>query len=285
MGRILGKAVWKTLVVALVITFIVSGSSGIVLGGNLLEYSGSEVISGNYTVRDPIRINGNTDFAAQAAAEGWSGDGSEGNPYIIEGYEIDGTNYEHCIFINNTNVYFELRSNYVHESKYGIYFEKVQNSIIADNIISNHNYSIDFRYSNRNVISNNTISDNVVLGIHLLKSNNNTISNNTASNQKYGVAIAYSDENIIANNTISNSSEVGVIVTEDGTLIHSNDIRDNIYINNTRNYDVVMTVPGENGEGSSGIPPTYIILAFVFVAIFMVALVMWKRKKSNREGE
>jgi len=243
------------------------------------------VDANNYTAHAPIRINGNTDFASQAAIEGWPGDGREENPYVIEGYEINGTNYEHCLLINNTNIYFELRGNYMHESKYGIYFEKVQNGIIEGNTISNHNYSIDLLHSNRNVISNNTIFDNVWIGIHLLKSNNNTISNNTASNQKYGISISYSDENIIANNTISNSSEVGVFVMVEGTPVHTNSIRNNIYINNTLDYDVGVTVPGENGENSDGIPPIYIILTLVFVAIFMVALVRWKRKKSNREGE
>ena len=43
---------------------------------------------GAYTLHDPIKIEGDEDFAAQAASEGWPGDGSEENPYVIEGYEI-----------------------------------------------------------------------------------------------------------------------------------------------------------------------------------------------------
>ncbi|MFO8109268.1 MAG: hypothetical protein R6U17_01905 [Thermoplasmata archaeon] len=45
--------------------------------------------SDSYTVRSPIRIDGDSDFASQAAQEGWPGDGSTENPYVIEGYEID----------------------------------------------------------------------------------------------------------------------------------------------------------------------------------------------------
>jgi hypothetical protein len=36
-----------------------------------------------------IRIDSNQDFADQASLNGWSGDGSAGDPYIIENLEID----------------------------------------------------------------------------------------------------------------------------------------------------------------------------------------------------
>jgi parallel beta-helix repeat protein len=279
-GKVNEMKQYKATAVALAFLMLMSATASGILRA---EDMGAEV--NGYIVREPIRINGDSDFAAQAAAEGWPGDGGEGDPYIIGGYEIDGANYEHCILINNTNIYFELKGNYVHGSKYGISFEMVQNAIIKDNRLSNNNYSIKFAHSNRNIISNNTITDNVWIGIYLIMSSNNTVSSNNVSNQKYGVAISYCNENVIVNNTISNSSEVGVIVTEDGTLIHNNDIRDNIYINNTLNYDVQMTVTGENGVGSSGIPTPYIILALALVAIFATTLVIWKRKKSNRGGE
>jgi hypothetical protein len=36
----------------------------------------------------PIRIDGNANFASQATSEGWVGDGSENNPYLIDNYLI-----------------------------------------------------------------------------------------------------------------------------------------------------------------------------------------------------
>ena len=52
----------------------------------------------------PIIINGNDQFIAQAAAEGWQGDGSLLNPYIIKEFNITGS--ESSIYINHTDIYF-----------------------------------------------------------------------------------------------------------------------------------------------------------------------------------
>lgn len=40
------------------------------------------------TSHAPISIDGNADFAAQASSEGCASDGTEANPYVIEGYGI-----------------------------------------------------------------------------------------------------------------------------------------------------------------------------------------------------
>ncbi|MGC8913412.1 MAG: hypothetical protein ACP5LE_05740 [Thermoplasmata archaeon] len=42
------------------------------------------------TAHAPIHITGNADFATQAVNEGWPGNGLQTNPYIIDGYDIDG---------------------------------------------------------------------------------------------------------------------------------------------------------------------------------------------------
>ncbi|MEM3493743.1 MAG: DUF835 domain-containing protein, partial [Thermoplasmata archaeon] len=66
------------------------------------------------TLHLPIHINGNADFLVQALANGWPGDGTQGNPYIIDGYEIDGGQAPalgmYGIWIENTNVYFVIRN-------------------------------------------------------------------------------------------------------------------------------------------------------------------------------
>jgi len=41
-----------------------------------------------YNTHDPIVIANDSDFIDQATTEGWFGDGSEGNPYLIEDLEI-----------------------------------------------------------------------------------------------------------------------------------------------------------------------------------------------------
>ena len=48
----------------------------------------------------PITITSDADLETQATANGWSGDGTEGNPYIIGGLEIDATGSSYAISIN-----------------------------------------------------------------------------------------------------------------------------------------------------------------------------------------
>ena len=62
-----------------------------------------------YTPHDPISINSDADFAAQAASEGWPGDGSEGNPFIIQDLEIDASS-QHGIGISFTTAHFAIRN-------------------------------------------------------------------------------------------------------------------------------------------------------------------------------
>ncbi|MEM3525732.1 MAG: NosD domain-containing protein, partial [Thermoplasmata archaeon] len=69
-----------------------------------------------YGKHGPIHINGNADFAAQAAGEGWQGDGTEGNPYIIERLEIDANGGSYCIWIENTDVHFIVRDCDLHNT-------------------------------------------------------------------------------------------------------------------------------------------------------------------------
>jgi hypothetical protein len=41
-----------------------------------------------YTDHEAISINGDTDFNTTAQVEGWSGNGTKGNPFIISGLRI-----------------------------------------------------------------------------------------------------------------------------------------------------------------------------------------------------
>jgi hypothetical protein len=70
---------------------------------------------------ESLFIDGNNMFAVKAISEGWSGDGSLIDPFIIENYTISATS-EHGIEIRNTNLHFIIRnvsitngrSNYYH---------------------------------------------------------------------------------------------------------------------------------------------------------------------------
>ena len=71
---------------------------------------------------NPLNINGNAQLSTQAS----TGDGSSGNPYIIENYTISscGSNIN-GVSIQNTNKHFILRSIIVSGCHYGFYFNNV----------------------------------------------------------------------------------------------------------------------------------------------------------------
>ena len=57
----------------------------------LIGLGGIGNVEAGYIPHAPLRINNNTEFSSMAGLEGWIGDGSPGNPYIIEGYDINGS--------------------------------------------------------------------------------------------------------------------------------------------------------------------------------------------------
>ncbi|MBI5001691.1 MAG: right-handed parallel beta-helix repeat-containing protein [Euryarchaeota archaeon] len=138
-----------------------------------------------------IYINGNADFAIKAANEGWSGDGTQGNPYIIQGYNIQ-TNTSHGIHIESTTVYFIIRDTNVtmgsaSHQYYGIYLKSVQNGIISN---------CSFTW--------------VVTGIYLNLSTNINISKNYFTNNTYGIQLFSSSTNVIVDNDVSQSAYEGI---------------------------------------------------------------------------
>jgi len=199
-----------------------------------------------HPVHDPIHITSNSDFAAQASANGWPGDGTQGNPYIIDGYEINANGGTYCIWIENTDVWFVIRNcklryatdNSAEPRGSGIYLYTVQHGTLQNNTCSQNNNGIylygDYSagssnntimnnncsgngdgivlvsYSSYNNITNNTCSGNS-FGIYLESySSNNTIMNNNCSGNSYGIYLWASIYNTITNNNCSGNSWYGI---------------------------------------------------------------------------
>ena len=230
----------------------------------LIGFSGIGNVKAPYISHAPFRINSNAEFASMAGLEGWVGDGSPVNPYIIEGYDINGSGYGYCIYIGNTTVYFKVRDSYLHEASgvgsfpyytdSGIIIYNVQNGIItnnnaskndngillyfsSNNTITNNNASSKLAYgiilssSSSNIIANNTVSSNNPYGIFLSSSERNTIINNTASNNQYGIFLDSSSNNTITNNTASNNT-YGILLqsSSSNTIINNEMVDTGIYI-------------------------------------------------------
>ena len=149
-----------------------------------------------------ITINNNSDFTTITTAEGWSGNGTIGNPYIIENLTINANDGWHGIFIGNTTVYFVIqnctitgatRRNHPYNTGFGISLDGVKNGRINNNQLSGNNYGINIYRSSDIVVENNNCSDNGNwtndCGIWIYSSRYVIARNNICNNMSHGIAI------------------------------------------------------------------------------------------------
>jgi len=189
-----------------------------------------------YEIRDPIEINNNTDFHDQADEDDWPGDGSEDDPYIIKGYEIDGELEEHAVYIEDTDLHFELRDNYLyHGYSNGIHLSNVENAIIIENEVFNNSYSGIYLTDGAcdNLIVNNTVENHDSGGIDLWDTKDNVVESNTVKgNDGNGGIVTFNTENtLIRENIVTEQAELatrGIWVYDSyGVIVEENHVFDN----------------------------------------------------------
>ncbi|MFX0044963.1 MAG: NosD domain-containing protein [Candidatus Hermodarchaeota archaeon] len=188
----------------------------------------------------PIAIDGDANFADTALLEGWPGDGSPENPYIIDGLDIDlGGGEGSCIMIYNTLAFFIISNcnltggGWGINGGVGIYLENVANGELVNNTCNDINGDgIFLSVSSQNNVSDNTCNNNR-WGICLVESDSNTVENNTCSSNLYvGIRISDAGWNEIHDNTCSSNTECGISLEAHSD---SNTVTDNTCNNNTRN--------------------------------------------------
>ena len=160
----------------------------------------------SYIEHAPIIIDGNTDFNDTANQEGWLGNGTIDNPFIIQGLNITGQSGDSLIQIQNTNVYFQINASHFQGGTAGIYLENVVNGSIINNTILLNMVGVYLYQSNNNSIFNNSISNSSLYGIALEYSGNNTLFNNTLHDGSRGIYVSDSKDNTLSNNTFMENS-------------------------------------------------------------------------------
>jgi parallel beta-helix repeat protein len=137
-----------------------------------------------YTPHEPIHISRDDDFAAQAINESWPGNGTQENPYIIEGYEINAST-DNGIEISWTTAHFIVRTTrifngkYLDQSNYGIDLLRAPNGTIENCTFENNSVGIYLHSSDYDKILNNSFISNNFHDIIMQGSNNNNISGNS----------------------------------------------------------------------------------------------------------
>ena len=203
-----------------------------------------------YNPHAPININSNTDFESQ----GFPGNGTLSDPYVISGFEITTT--QNCIQIENTDAYFVISECFLHgESFSGVHLVNVTNGVIFNNIISEKNSGVYSIHCSNICILNNTISDNDTFGIHFSESSNSTLAHNFLSGSHTG-AFAWDTSNLmVLNNTISESGGQGIFFIETpNSTIANNTISENFarglefgYATNCTFINNILSNNGEHG--------------------------------------
>ncbi len=162
----------------------------------------------------PIHISNNSDFADQASANSWDGNGSASDPYIIEGLNIT-TAGSSPIQIGNSTVFFEIRGCILVGGSRGILLQNVTNAKVWNNTIQDSQSSgIFVSGSHEVIVTNNTIQDiggPDSTGLYSLGSEYCEYSNNTIDGVNgWGILADYSSNCAISVNVVSNSLHDGI---------------------------------------------------------------------------
>ncbi len=244
----------------------------IILVFSLQTSAQSFEIKAPYTPHSPIRINSNADFAAQ----GFSGSGTQSDPYTIDLISIDASDAGCGIYIGNTTSYFlinnsEVKNTSGNSNQYfwnsGIVLYNVTHGTISNMKIFNGSeygiYAVNSKWIN---ISGGTFNYNYYGGIYLENSKNIEISAIHIYNQDTGSGLylknattlwihdneindtyngIYGEPNtgmknsIIENNIFRNNRGDGIALyaTSDNNIIKGN----NIYENNAKGVEMEST--------------------------------------------
>ncbi|TFH07152.1 MAG: hypothetical protein E4H14_09160 [Candidatus Thorarchaeota archaeon] len=167
-----------------------------------------------YELHTPIVIDGDANFTATAGANGWPGDGSDENPFIIENNGINPEGVSgHCINISNTRVNFTIRNcNLTGASAdAGIYLNNVSYGFLSNNTCILNRYGIYLVDSNHNTIANNTCTENSDRGLYMYNSDFNTVTDNDFDdNANYGIILYYCDSSLFSRNLCSINRYTGI---------------------------------------------------------------------------
>lgn len=161
------------------------------------------ILDYSYTVHVPIAVSGDTQLNNSAVA----GNGSAGNPYILEGWNITSTT-NNGISISGTTKYFVIRNCWIKTpNNLGIYINNVE--------------------TNTANITNNIITD-CYKGIYLTSSANSTITNNYCNNaSEFGIEISLASGTYLQNNTLAGNGLAAIRLVLSFTMeIYDNTIRE-----------------------------------------------------------
>lgn len=214
-----------------------------------------------------IIIDGDLSFENIVIKNHWEGEGTEDNPYIIEGLSLKGNGSNFGLLINNVSRYFIINECSINRCKVGIFLNNSENGVIKNSEFLDGIWSgIEIITSNKISVINNSFSsifwasieglnsnylifkgNEIIygeLGINLINSSYCQIEENSFSyNQYRGISIKNSFNNSIYNNYIRYGREYGIYCfNTKNDSINRNKIYNNgiygIYLSDSKNNSI-----------------------------------------------
>ncbi|MHA1137355.1 MAG: right-handed parallel beta-helix repeat-containing protein [Candidatus Thorarchaeota archaeon] len=187
---------------------------------------------------DPqIEINHDDNFTTL----GYPGDGSPGDPYRIENFNITSGGSEYLIHITNTLKHFIIQNCTLHQSGYlnwAIMLSNVENAIIFNNEIYDNWQSVGVNYCANVTVQKNNITSNQY-GLQVYDSDDIDIFGNDVETVEQNLYSAHADGITVKHNSFTGS---------DSTNIYMTDMTNVWFENNTITYSTTST--GMYFEGS-----------------------------------
>jgi parallel beta-helix repeat protein len=166
-----------------------------------------------------IYIKGNEDFKNRYD---FAGEGTEDDPFIIEGLQIEVRGYG--IRIRDTSAHFIIRNCEFEGQNRGwgstaIYLSKAENGVIENCDFFQMNRGVAIHKSEDIMIQENEFNS-VRIGIRIKHSTSIQISNNEITNTRWSALfIAYSYDCTVMDNTISSNEGIGVLLYDSGSCM------------------------------------------------------------------
>ncbi|MBD3352861.1 MAG: hypothetical protein GF364_15355 [Candidatus Lokiarchaeota archaeon] len=189
------------------------------------------------------------------------GKGTEKNPYVIKDILIDCGNSGSGIYINNSDVKFQIQNCSINNSEWGVF--------------PDYQAAIKIQNTSNGIIFNNNLSKNTGAGVLLCdNSSNNIIMHNNLTYNRHGVYLVHDcHSNQIKHNYINSSTLVGIDISVipgleepcNNTWIFNNTIQNCLWgINLHTGYDANGTIiqfnnikNNENGIKTSAYTSSY----------------------------
>ena len=119
----------KGLALALACVIVFSSAAVLILAGDQDAIAPNQLKARIlYTTHDPIYITSDGDWVSA----GFPGSGTEGDPYVITGYDVTGVGGD-AIHIQDTAVHFVIDDCYAHGDGYGVYLSNSPNATLTNN--------------------------------------------------------------------------------------------------------------------------------------------------------